>query len=88
MDKTLLAANIAAAMATTAANIMMRFRMPPSCLLASVLALRLLIGPRPLETSAVRLMNNTAELGAQDEPLLRSTTLDLHLKVRANLPYL
>ena len=38
--------------------------------------------------SQVPSINNTVELGAQDEPLLRSTTLDLHLKVRANLPYL
>jgi hypothetical protein len=34
------------------------------------------------------LIDNTAEFGAQDEPFLRSTTLDLHLKVRADLPYL
>ena len=38
--------------------------------------------------SQVPYMNNTVELRAQDEPLLRSTTLDLHLKVGANLPYL
>jgi hypothetical protein len=33
-------------------------------------------------------MNNTAESRAQDEPFLRSATLNLHLKVRTNLPYL
>jgi hypothetical protein len=38
--------------------------------------------------SQVPYMNNTVELRVQDEPLLRSTTLDLHLKVGANLPYL
>ena len=34
------------------------------------------------------LMNNTTELRAQDQPFLRSETLDLHLNVGANLPYI
>jgi hypothetical protein len=38
--------------------------------------------------SQVPYMNNTVELRAQDEPLLRCRTLDLHLNVGANLPYL
>src|SRR5215203_304200 len=100
IDKTLLAANVATTMATTAANKMMRFTMPPSFILASLLALRLLIGSRPLVFPSFYklprykfprtlryLINNTAEWGAQDEPFLRSTTLTLCLKVRANLPY-
>ena len=33
-------------------------------------------------------MNNTVEFRAQDGPLLRCRTLDLHLNVGANLPYL
>jgi len=33
---------------------------------------------------AVPYMNNTVEFRVQDEPLLRNTTLDLHLNVRVN----
>jgi hypothetical protein len=32
------------------------------------------------------LMNNSIELGGQDEPFLRSTTLNLHRKVRVKMP--
>src|SRR5215208_5009386 len=76
---TILAANIAVTTATNAANKKMRLTMPPSFILASLLALPLPIGSRPLETSPrVRvpqgarryIRNNTGGFGAQDEPYL------------------
>src|SRR5215204_4782029 len=94
--------NTIAAMATKSSSLFkkMRFILPPSFILASLLALRLLIGSRPLVFPSFYklprykfprtlryLIDNTAEFGAQDEPFLRSTTLTLCLKVRANLPY-
>ena len=41
--------------------------------------------PMPPQVSQ---MNNTVELGAQDEPLLRCRTLDLHLNVGTKVPYI
>src|SRR5215203_5133605 len=86
IDKTLLADNVAATMATKSSSLFkkMRFILPPSFILASLLALRLLIGSRPLVFPSFYklprykfprtlryLIDNTAEFGAQDESFLR-----------------
>jgi hypothetical protein len=62
-----------------------RFTMPPSAYrIAPLIISPLYKFPRTLRY----LTSNTAEFGAQDEPFLRSTTLNLHFKVRAKVPYL